>query len=409
MAVRQRTWYLSGMTGARPLTVADTREPDSSVDFSAEDTGLGALDIFTILAERWRLLVVGPIVAGGIALGISFLIAPTFTARTSFLPPQQQQSAAASALASLGALSGLAGSVAGIKTPGDQYVSLMQSVNVEDRLVDRFKLMELYDTKYRFQARAKLEENVRIVVGKKDGLITVEADAKDPAMAADLANQYVSELRRLSGELVLTEAQQRRAFFAAELKRTSAKLTEAQQALQQSGFNPGAMKAEPKAAADGYAKLQAEVTAAEVRLQTIRQSLADSAPEVQQQVAELSALRTQLLKLEATTNAPGDADYVGRYREFKYQETLFDLLSKQYEMARLDESREGALIQVIDVATVPEHKSKPKRLFIGLTTVFGTFFLIVVSVLVSHFWRSAKADPNNAAKFARLDGAWRKR
>lgn len=397
------------MTGARPLTVASTQEPDSSVEISAEDTGFGALEIITILAERWRLLVVGPLVAGGIVLGISFLIAPTFTARTSFLPPQQQQSAAASALASLGALSGLAGSVAGIKTPGDQYVALMQSVNVEDRLVDRFKLMELYDTKYRFQARAKLQENVRIVLGKKDGLITVEADAKSPAMAADLANQYVAELRRLSGELVLTEAQQRRAFFAAELKRTGAKLTEAQQTLQQSGFNPGAMKAEPKAAADSYAKIQAEATAAEVRLQTIRQSLADSAPEVQQQAAQLSALKAQLLKLEATTNTPGDADYVGRYREFKYQETLFDLLSKQYEMARLDESREGALIQVIDVATVPEHKSKPKRLFIALTTVFGTFFLLVVWVLASHFWRSAKANPNNAEKFARLNGAWRKR
>lgn len=407
--MRQRTWNLPGMTGARPLTVASTQEPDSSVENSAEGTGFGALDIITILVERWRLLVVGPLVAGGIALGISFLIAPTFTARTSFLPPQQQQSAAASALASLGALSGLAGSVAGIKTPGDQYVALMQSVNVEDRLVDRFKLMDLYDTKYRFQARAKLEENVRIVLGKKDGLITVEADAKNPAMAADLANQYVSELRRLSGELVLTEAQQRRAFFAAELKRTGAKLTEAQQALQQSGFNPGAMKAEPKAAAESYAKIQAEATAAEVRLQTIRQSLADSAPEVQQQAAQLSALRAQLLKLQATTNTAGDADYVGRYREFKYQETLFDLLSKQYEMARLDESRESALIQVIDVATVPEHKSKPKRLFIELTTVFGTFFLLVVWVLASHSWRSAKADPSNAEKFARFKGAWRRR
>jgi len=391
------------------LNVASTQQPDSSVEDSAEGAGFGALEFITLLVERWRLLVIGPIVAGGIALGISFLIAPTFTARTSFLPPQQQQSAAASALASLGALSGLAGSVAGIKTPGDQYVALMQSVNVEDRLVDRFKLMQLYDTKYRFEARAKLRENVRINVGKKDGLITVEADAKDPAMAADLANQYVSELRRLSGELVLTEAQQRRAFFAAELKRTGAKLTEAQQALQQSGFNPGAMKAEPKAAADSYAKIQAEATAAEVRLQTIRQSLADSAPEVQQQAAQLSALRTQLLKLEATTNTAGDADYVGRYREFKYQETLFDLLSKQYEMARLDESREGALIQVVDVATVPEHKSKPKRLYIELTTVFGSFFLLVVWVLASHFWQSAKADPNNAEKLARLSGAWRKR
>jgi uncharacterized protein involved in exopolysaccharide biosynthesis len=394
------------MTGARTVTAASPQGHEISLDESAEDTGLSALEIITILVERWRLLLIGPVAAGGIALGVSFLIPPTFTARTSFLPPQQQQSAAASALASLGALSGLAGGMAGIKTPGDQYVALMQSVNVEDRLVDRFKLMDLYGAKYRFQARAQLEQNVHIAVGKKDGLITVEADAKDPTMAADLANQYVSELRRLSAELVLTEAQQRRAFFAAELKRTGAKLTDAQQSLQRSGFNPGAMKAEPKAAADSYAKIQAEVTAAEVRLQTMRQSLADSAPEVQQQAAQLSALRTQLLKLEGTASTLGDADYIGRYREFKYQETLFDLLSKQYEMARLDESREGALIQVVDTATVPEYKSKPKRLFVGLTAAFGTFLLLAIGVLARHFWQAAKADPNNTEKFARLNRAW---
>ncbi len=194
--------------------------PDFHAD--ASDEGIDLLDVAIILVSRWRLLVIGPITAGLVALGASFLIAPTFTSKTTFLPPQQQQGATASVVASLGALSGLAGSAVGLKTPGDQYVALMQSVNVEDRIVDRFKLMEVYEEKYRFLARQELERNARISLGKKDGLITVEVDAKDPMMAADMANQYVAELRRLSSELALTEAQQRRAFFESEFKKTKA-------------------------------------------------------------------------------------------------------------------------------------------------------------------------------------------
>lgn len=355
-----------------------------------DDAGISLFDIMAALTARWRLLLSAPIAAGALALGASYLIAPTFTAKTTFLPPQQQQSSAASALASLGALAGLAGGTAGIKTPGDQYVALMQSVNVEDRIVDKFKLMEAYEAKYRFEARNTLERNVRISLGKKDGLITVEVDAKNPVMAAEMANQYVAELRRLTSELALTEAQQRRVFFEAELKHTKQRLTTAQQALQSGGFNPGALKAEPKAAAEGYARIKAEATAAEVRLQTMRRSLADTSSEVQQQATLLGALRTQLAKLEGSTDNTSDADYIGRYREFKYQEALFELFSKQYEMARLDESREGALIQVVDTATPPEYKSKPKRASIALAAAFGTGLLLCIGLVLTHFRRQAK-------------------
>lgn len=373
-----------------------------------DENGVELLDLLTILAERWRLLVIGPIVAGSLALGGSYLIAPTYTAKTTFLPPQQQQSSAASALASLGALSGLAGGIAGIKSPADQYVALMQSNNVEDRIIDKFNLIEAYETEFRFQARKQLEQNVRISLGKKDGLITVEVDAKSPQMAADMANMHVSELRRLTSELALTEAQQRRAFFEAELKRTQIKLVEAQQILQNSGFNPGALKAEPKAAAEGYATLKAQTTSAEIKLQTLRRSFADNAPELQQQATLLGALRAQLSKLEgATSDANGDSDYIRRYRDYKYQETLFELLSRQFEMARLDESREGALIQVVDVAVPAENKSKPKRATTALLTTFGAFFLLIFWVFARSFWQDAKSNPLKAEKFMRLHQAWR--
>jgi uncharacterized protein involved in exopolysaccharide biosynthesis len=329
---------------------------------------------------------------GLIALGISFVIPPTFTARTMFLPPQQAQSAAAaSALASLGALSGLAGGLSGIKSTGDQYVSLLQSVNVQDRLIDQFKLMAEYDVKYRYQARKALTENTRISLGKKDGLITVEADAYSPELAADLANAHVSELRRLTGELALTEAQQRRTFFEGELKRTRQQLAQAQSALQRSGFNPGALKTEPKAAAEAYAKVKAQATAAEVKLLTLRRALAESAPEIQEQTALLSALQIQLSRLEAANaEASNDTGYIGRYREYKYQESLFELFSKQYELARLDESRDSALIQVVDKATPPEIKSRPKRAFIAIVATLLSGLALAIWVVV----RQLKANQN---------------
>jgi uncharacterized protein involved in exopolysaccharide biosynthesis len=352
-----------------------------------DDMGLSLFDIARILAEHWRLLVIVPLLAGLVALGIAFLIPPTFTARTSFLPPQQQQSAAASALASLGALAGLAGGVAGsIKTPADQYVALMQSQTVSDRIIDAFQLMQVYEEKYRVDTRKELAENVRILVGKKDGLITVEVGDESPRRAADIANRFVDELRRMTNQLAITEAQQRRAFFERQLEQTRDRLTHAQQALQASGFNAGAIKAEPKAAAEGYAKLRAEITAAEVRLQTLRRAFADNTPEMQQQLAALGTLRAQLSRIESAAKEPDEVDYVGRYREFKYQETLFELFARQYELARVDESREGALIQVVDMAVAPEKKSRPKRALIAAITVLGALLMVGLGLVIRRAW-----------------------
>jgi uncharacterized protein involved in exopolysaccharide biosynthesis len=185
-----------------------------------------------------------------------------------------------------------------------------------------------------------------------------------------MANQFVEELRQLTGTLALTEAQLRRKLFESELKLTGGRLAQAQAALQAIGFNAGALKAQPKAAADGYARLHAEATAAEVRLQALRRGMTDAAPEVQQQQSILDALRGNLARAEAASAGQGSApDYLGRYRDFKYQENLFELYARQFELARLEESREGAMIQVVDKAQPAERKSWPRR---GITAVAAT-------------------------------------
>ncbi|MFN5179549.1 Wzz/FepE/Etk N-terminal domain-containing protein, partial [Limnohabitans sp.] len=205
-----------------------------------EDDEISLLDLLQTIVDNLRLLILGPLAVGLAALGISFAIAPTFTAKTQFLPPQQQQSAAASMLASLGSLGGLAGAAAGLKNPADQYVAFMKSNAVKDALIDRFKLMELWKAPTRTDARLALG-GVRITSGK-DGLMSVEVDDKDPQFAAELANAHVEELQKLLTRLAVTEAQQRRVFFEQQLFQAKDSLTAAEQALKAIGISDSVLK-----------------------------------------------------------------------------------------------------------------------------------------------------------------------
>jgi len=155
---------------------------DSSIS-APEDDEISLLDLLQTIADNLRLLILGPLLAGLAALGIAFAIAPTYTASVRFLPPQQQQSAAASMLASLGALGGLAGAASGLKNPSDQYLAFIKSRAVQDALIDRFDLIKRYEAELREDARKTLQTTARASSGSKDGLIMVEVDDKDPKFA----------------------------------------------------------------------------------------------------------------------------------------------------------------------------------------------------------------------------------
>ncbi|MBI5720017.1 MAG: lipopolysaccharide biosynthesis protein [Burkholderiales bacterium] len=376
-----------------------------------EPAGVAALDLLVAAAERWRTLLGVPVLAALLALGATYLVTPIYTARTSILPPASQQSAQAGALAALGGLGALAGgAIAAVRSPTDQLVALLQSETVADRMIERFDLLALYGKELRLDARRVLRQRTKVLANKKDGLIVVEVDDAEPKRAAAMANQYIAELRSLTSTLAVTEAQQRRAFFQSHLERTRDALTSAQRSLQASGFNAGALRAEPKAAAEEYARVKAEATAAEVRLQTLSARLTAATPEVQQAQTTLSALRAKLAELERAGKTADGPDYVARFREFKYQETLFEMFARQYELARVDESREGALIQVVDPALVPEWKSGPKRLAVAVATAVVAVVLTLLAVLAVSWARLARtADPQSARALQRLSRALRGR
>ncbi len=372
----------------------------ASPSFSNEDGEIGLLDIGVVVAENLWLLIVGPLLVGLIALGISFIITPTFTARTAFLMPQQQQSAATAMLSHLGAVSGLAASAAGLKNPSDQYVALVRSVTVADRLIDRFRLIDLYEVEFRDQARKVLGSKTKVAAGK-DGLMVIEVDDKSPQRAADIASAYVSELRQILRSLALTEAQQRRVFFERQLEQTKVKLTAAEVALSGIGVSVNTIKSDPKAAVETVARLTAQVTAQEIRLSSMRGYLAETAPEFRQAQLALAALREQLKKSEAgRVGAPASPanGYIEKYRDFKYQEMLFELFARQFELAKVDEAREGALIQVVDPALPPERKSKPAKALIAIITTLVSGIILFGWVCALRIFQSEKLYPKNVEK-----------
>ena len=369
---------------------------------------ISLLDLLQVVVDNLRLLVLGPLACGLVALGVSFLIPATYTAKTQFLPPQQQQSAAASMLASLGALGGLAGAATGLKSPADQYIAFLKSVSLQDALNERFKLSDRYDAKFKSETRVELTSNVRIVSGK-DGLISLEVDDKDPQFAADLANAHIDELRNLLARLAVTEAQQRRMFFEKQLQITKVNLAKAELALKSSGINSSVLKSSPSSAVEAVARLKAGISVQEVKLGSMRNYLTENAPEYKQALNELASLRTQLARAEKDEPASKDAsDYVSRYREFKYQETMFELFAKQFELAKVDESREGAVIQVLDLAQPPERKAKPKKALIAIIATLASGFALLLFVFVRNAFKNAAQDESTQLKISSLQSSWRK-
>lgn len=356
-----------------------------------EDTEdeISLLDLAITIKQNIRILVLAPVAVGLVVFGSSFLIAPTFTASTSFLP-QQQAAAAAAIYQRVGG-----GSLAA------QYVALMNSRSVQDALVNRFDLQKRYEAKQYEDAIRTLVSAARVTAGK-DGLIRVEFDDREPAFAAQLANAHVEELRKLLERLALTDSQQRQRFYEKQLEQTKVKLAAAQSAWQLGGASVGALPAESKLSAEAYAGLKAAVTAAHVKLQAMRPFLPEESPEFKLAQSDLGSLQAQLAKADLTNSVAAYDDRIIRYRDFKYQQALTEMLGMQYELAKLDEALDGALIQVVDAAKAPERPSRPKRALIVVSATLATAFALLLFVFIREAWRNSLKDEATAQKLKQL-------
>lgn len=387
-------------------TLESTAQAGADFNGAPADDEISLLDLFATIAENLKLLILLPLAVGLAVLGISFMLTPVYTAQTKFLPPLQQQSAAAAMLQQLGGLAGLAGAAAGIQNPADQFVAFLRSRAVQDRLVERFDLMTRYQALNREQAARTLGANTQISSDRDDGLITLEFNDHDPAFAAQVANAYIEELGLLMARLSLTEAQHRRHFFGLRLQQVKNDLAKAESALLDAGVNVRLLNLQPETALQGVVMLRAQIAAQEVQVASLRAHLTEAAPELRTAQNTLAALRSQLARLERpapqqapTSGSPAGAQgFQAQFREFTLQQTVFEMMAKQYEMARLDEAREGSVIQVLDPAQPPEQRSSPKRALMAVVATLAAGFALLLFVFVRQALRSANLDPTSAAK-----------
>ena len=402
-----------------PEQVAENPKESSAAPISSEDDEISLLDLLIVLAKRKRVVLGIPFIAAIVAAIISLLLPNIYTATTRILPPQQSASAASALLSQLGGavggLTGVAGGALGIRNPNDLYVGMLKSRTVSDNLIAHFDLNRLYDQELQSNTRKMLEGRTSIGAGR-DGIITIEVDDKDPKRAAELANAYVDELMKLAKILAVTEASQRRLFFERQLVQAKDNLITAEIAARQ-GLQKGGLAqvdAQGRSMIEVTARLRAQISAKEVQLGAMRTFAAEGNPELQRTQDELQALRRELGRIEgsvpvAAAGKGGEAghaglDNLGRLRDVKYYEFLYELLAKQYELAKIDEAKDATIIQVMDKAIEPDHKSKPRR---SLIVLLSAFVALVVSILWAFFSEAvirAKADPERAAVLGTLRG-----
>ena len=393
--------------------MADLNSQNSNSS-NGDDDEISLIDLAIALGQEKKTLFAVPLFTTSVAIVVSLIMTPVFTAKTLMMPPQQQQSSAASALASLGALAGLAGGAAGEKSPDEMYIAFMESESLQNSIIKKMSLQTRYEAKTLTDTRAGLKGAVKITSDKKSGLISIEATDKDPVFAAQLANVYIDELHNLLGRLAVTDAQQRRVFYEDQIKKTQADLVNAESrfrlANEKSGMQMTSILAETSLRAN--AEMRGQIAAKEVQLQAMSRFETTQNPDVQKLTSEMSALRQQLSKLESgsgnTTTAvnPMQQEASQAYRDIKVQQAMLEVLIKQYEIARVDEAKEGPLVQQVDPATPPERRSKPKRSLIVLVSALGGLFLGVLAAFVRRAIKKAATDPESSQLMLQLREAW---
>jgi len=366
-----------------------------------EEEDLTFLDVLLIITQRKKLLGVVTAICTGIALMLAFTLPQSYTATVIILPPQVNTSMGsmlANQLEGMGsAVSGMAGSMLGMKNINDMYVSMLKSHTVEDAVIQRYGLQSEYRKANLAEARKSLEHHTKIDGSTKDGLIRLNFTDHNPNRAAEIANGYVERFRDLSQHLAITEASQRRVIFENQLEKTKTDLENADEALKRTQLSTGMVQIDGQARAmiDSAARLRAQIVAKEVQIEAMRSYAGDENPALTEAQTELDGLRAQFNKLVGSKGGSADdvflpkgevpqagLEYVRRLRDVKYYEAIFDVLAKQLELAKLDEAREGAFIQVVDPALPPEEKSFPKRgLFALGGLALGFTFGVMLALL----------------------------
>ncbi len=383
---------------------------------SRHETGgeIWILDLLVALASRKKLLALFPLLVACITAGYSLTLPNIYTASTTILPPQQGGGGTSALLAQLagGIASGIGGS---LKSPSDIYTVMLRSRTISDKVIGRFDLISYYNKSILAEARSRFEEVRRVTVGR-ESVIIVEVDDTDPKHAADLANGLVDELYKINRSLAITEAAQRRLFFEQQLKQAKDNLTNAEIAARQQLVQGGVVKVDDQGRSmiATTSQWRGKISAQEVQISAMRSFSSDNNPALILAQKELAAMQEALARLEGgvpkgpVPTARG-MDSLRVLRDIKYYETLYELIAKQYEAARIDESKDSSLIQVLDTAVEPEIKTRPKRAVMVMISALVAFFAAVLWVWAMLLLNRAQAIPEQARRIQALREALMRR
>jgi uncharacterized protein involved in exopolysaccharide biosynthesis len=386
-----------------------------------------------LLWKHRRLLARVTAIAFVVSLSLAFLIPKRYKSSGSIMPPDQQSGSGAMMLAalarssSLGGLGTLASGLLGSHTSTALFINLLHSATVSGHLIDRFQLQHLYRNRYRVDTAKHLARLTTITEDKKSGVITVEVEDEDPVRARDLAQAYLDELNKLVTQTSTSSAHLERVFIERRLHAVTADLERAQLALSEFSSKNSTIdiKEQTHAMVDAGARVQGELLVAQSGLESLRQIYGDGNVRVHETEARVASLQHDLEKMTGSSAplipgaAGGDGGksdvenkgelypplrqlprlavpYADLYRQVRVEETVYELLTQQYEMARIDEAKDVPVVSVIDTPGIPEKKSFPPRLLLTLALTFLAVAATAGLILIRDHW--SKIDPDNPGK-----------
>lgn len=362
-----------------------------------------------------------------ITILLALVIPKRYEATTQLMPPENVSSEAVALLGTLGArgsespgivgsvggaaMGGVASDLLGMKNTGALFVTILYSRTVSDRLIEQFQLQRVYHAKLMEDARTALWERVDISADRKSGVIGITVTDRDPRRAAAMAQAYVSELNRLVAEVSTSAARRERIFLEDRLKTVKAALDNASQRFSQFASTNSAIDvpAQGKAMVEAAAWLQGELIFAESQLRGLERIYASGNVRLQAQQARVAELKKQLEKLgggDLASDGTSDhsaypsirklpllgATYFDLYRESKIQETLYQLLTQQYELAKVEEAKQIPSVKVLDVAVVPTKKSYPPRTLIVVSGTLLSLAVTAIWIFVRGWWSRILPD-----------------
>lgn len=381
-----------------------TKDQMNITENHSDEEEINLLELLRVIVRRKMVIIKICSVAVLLSICYSLTLKNIYTASAKILPPQKDSGGGLSALLSqAGGLASMAAGGMGLGGSADLYMGILKSRSVADAVIKKLDLQKEFEAKNIDDTRKKLETAVKFKAGK-DGIISIDADSKDPKKAALLANTFVEELGRRSVQLNLSKAGTERMFLEKRLEVVKQDLRAAENDMRLFQEKYKTIKADSQATAaiEGIARIKAEIISKEVQLASLRNSMTDETNEVKTVQAAISRLKSQLGSMTGSGgmdiipsmgNVPSlGVEYVRKLRELKIQEAIFEQLTKQFEVAKISEAKDSSTLQVLDEAVAPLRKSKPKRSLVVLLSAVTAFFCSIFYVFIQEYLSKLSTD-----------------